>query len=547
MGTVVLQSAWVRTTFRIMPIHGFQRTLSTLARTPNQSASTVLLAAIEGDSRAVRNGGLGSLSRRRDEASQRCLLGVFPELTTAEIAALKDAPRQLRTTLRKLIAEHDLQSARLACHFVMTCRAFDEFPALVDAACDPQHPAADMYSSTVLDLARELHAELLAYRRAPSGRDPSFARRWALTALTKAVDRYHAHHRVEMLEAFLLITTPGNHTLTQLLTDRDHPGHAPLMSLLESSPSIGAIEVLAKLLDDPGTPQELLEVAGQRTDGHFRAMFLEAIGFPASERTLANAGRVKKWVLLETPSDEWFRMPTTAQAVAVQLVSASRFSRRTKLAIYDEVLRQGAPLARLVVCQALGQLELPEAATRLEKLLTDKDPQVVATASKALRRHGSADAVSSLSDLLDHTDETVRDMARAGLKDFTFLRYTGQFDTLDEAKRRQIGRIVAETDSSSDEQLRREIGAASLSRKLRGLQMAAAMGMVDQLLDLVIKQASHQDAAVRAEALQVLATSTNVEAKKVLDAAAADSNALVRKRAVQALKSWQAAQGGDSQ
>lgn len=532
-----------------MPPTGFQRTLSTLARTPNQSAAGVLLAAIEGPSAAVRNGGLGALAKRRDELSQRTMLGVFPELTTPEITALKDAPRQLRTTLRKLIAEHDPQSARLACHFVLTCGAFDEFPPLVAAACDPQHPAADVFASTVLDLARALHAELVAYRRAPSGRDPSFARRWALTALTKAVEMFRDHRRREMLEAFLLITTPGNPLLTQLLTDSQHPGHEPLLAMLRTSPSVGAIEVLAKLLDDETTPLAILEVAAQRTDDHFRTTFLEAVGFPASPRTLANAGRVKKWELLENPTDQWYRMPPTAQAVAVQLVAASRFSRRTKLAIFDALLDAAAPLARMTVCDALGHLELPEAAERLERLLADADPHVVATASKALRRHGNADAVGSLADLLDHSDQAVRELARTGLKDFTFLRFLGQFDTLDEAKRSQFGRIVAETDPSATDQLRRELGAATLSRKLRALQMAAATGMVDALLDVVLKQAGHQDAAVRAEALQALGSATSDRAREALERAADDSNALVRKRAAQALKVWasKAATGGGGQ
>ncbi len=214
--------------------------------------------------------------------------------------------RGFRTTLRKMVAEYDGESSRAACHFIMSRRAFDEFPALVTAAIDPQHPGGDAMASTVLDLARALHEEIVAYRRAPAGRDPSFARRWALTALAKAVDRFREHRRMELIEAFLLITTPGNHTLIQLLNDQSHPVHEPLLSMLRTSPSLGAIDVLAKIYDDPQAPLALLELAAQRTDAHFRNLFLQSIGNPPSPRTLENVQRVKRLQLLEKPEGDWF-------------------------------------------------------------------------------------------------------------------------------------------------------------------------------------------------------------------------------------------------
>ncbi|WP_442481301.1 HEAT repeat domain-containing protein [Aeoliella sp. SH292] len=515
---------------------GIQRTLTTLWRTPNTSAADLLEDAVVGPSPAVRQGAIAALVRRRDEPSQQAFLRVFAGLNALEVASLGDVSKRFSTTLRKVLAHHDLDSARLACHFIAACRAFDEFPALVTAAADPSHPGGVALAQTALDLARALHDDIVAYRRAPSGRDPSFARRWALTALTKAVDQFQQHRRVELLEAFLLITTPNNETLTRLLSHTDHPGHEPLMALLRTSPSVGAIEVLAKLYDDPGTPLPLLEIAAQRTDLHFRELFLHAVGYPVSARTLENVGRLKRLAMLEKPSADWFTMPSESQAVAVELVMASRFSRRTKLAIVDEVLAKGSVIARSAACAALGEIDLPEATTRLERMLTDGDPNMVAFAAIALRKQGVSSAVDRLSRLLDHDDHSVRETARHGLRDFTFLRYAGKFDDLDERERRDLGRIVRDTDSSAIEQVRREIGGPTLARKLRGLQMAAAIGLVDQLEETIVKQATHQDAAVRAEAIMTLAQGSTNSARRAVEAATQDANALVRNRAGQALR-----------
>lgn len=519
---------------------GFQRTLSKLWRTPNRSAADALIEGITGPSAAVRNGSIAALQRRRDETSQRKFLSVFPQFTEAEVSSLGDISAKLRTTLRKLLAEHDSESSRIACHYIMTCRAFDEFPALVTAACDPKHPGGEAMASLSLDLARALHDEILSYRRSPRGRDPSFARRWALAALSKAVDQFSTHRRVELLEAFLLITTPSNHTFTSLLTDADHPGHKPLMTLLETSQSEGAIEVLAKLFEDTGTPLMLLETAAERNDSHFRQVFLKSIGHPASSRVRENIARLKRIPLLEKPTDDWFELPAESQAVAVQMVSASRFSRRTKLGIYDEFMARGEPLARMAACEAMGSIELPEVTARLKDLLSDSDPQIAAFAARSLRQHGYGGAVEQLSKLLDHADDTVREIAKKSLQDFTFLRYTGKFDSLDEKARRDLGRIVRSSDDSALDQLRREISAAVLPRKLRGLQMAAAMEVVDELLELLVKQVQHQDAAVRAEAVQALALSRTKQASDAISKATTDANALVRNRANEALRELEA-------
>lgn len=521
-----------------MPSTGFQRTLSHLATTPNGSAAEVLIEGIQGPSPQVRNGSLAALARRSDEHSQQRLLDIFSELSSAEIQALENAPRNLRKTLRKVLADHESDSAEAACHFILACRAFDEFPALVAAATDPEHPGGDAMACTAQKLAQTLHDEILAYRRAPSGRDPSFARRWATTALTRAVERFDDHRRIELLDAFLLITTPGNHALTQLLTDETHPAHESLKAMLRTSTSMGAVQVLAGVYDDPTAPLPLLEVAADRTDAQFRNLFLQSLDYPASPRILENVGRLRRLPLLEKPSVDWFTLGSESQCLAVQLVAASKFSRRTKLAILNKILDEGAPTARIAACESLVAIELPEVVQRLESLLEDSDPKLVVAAATALRRKGYTGAIETLAGLLQHRDADVRTAAKTGLRDFTFLRYVGEFDRMNDALKSKLGQIVRDTDATATQQLERELKAASLHRKLRGMQMAASMQMADQVLDTLVGHTTHPDAAIRAEAIATLSTTGDPTARRAIAQTLHDANALVRNRAAQALSQW---------
>ncbi len=192
----------------------------------------------------------------------------------------------------------------------------------------------------------------------------------------------------------------------------------------------------------------------------------------------------------------------------------------------------------MAAAEALGGIELPEATSRLERLLSDGEPQMVAVAARALRRHGYAGAVQHLANLLSHADQGVRAVARSGLGDFTFLRYVAQFDQMDGRMRTELGNIVRESDLTAIDQLAREIAAATLPRKLRGLQMATAMNAVDDLLDLVAAQGRHPDAAVRSEAVLALSMATNPSVEGEIEAATRDANVLVRNRAKELLREF---------
>jgi len=518
-----------------MPATGFQQTLNRLLRTPNQSAAGLLEEGMRGPSAGVRNGSIAAWARRSDEPSQRAFLALFHELSDSEVGALRDIPRNFRSTLRKTLSQHDSDGTAAVCELLVRCNAFDEFPALVEAAIDPSHPDGEGLAATALQLSVAMHDRIVSYRQVPTGRDPSFARRWALTALVKAVDRYGDHHRIDLVESFLLVTSPDNHTLLRLLNDETHPCHQPLVEALRKSQSSGASELLAAMFDDPRTAAPLLEIAAQRCDADFQTRFLAAIGFPASPRSLASAGRVRKIVWLEKPSKDWSDLPAAQQATALQLGAASRLSRRSKTALADWFLEHGAPLARLAAVDCLATIQSAESMLKLEGLLEDGDASLVARAAQKLHRSGFGGAIPRLAGLLDHADVSVRKTAQFALRDFTFLKFLDEFANLDAAGQDERGRIVARSDPRAPDQLRAELQAATLSRKIRGLQMAPALGLVGEVIEKILELAEHPDVEVRCEAITALASSRDDRVRQAIEAGLSDKNASVVSRATAAL------------
>lgn len=516
---------------------GFQVTLTQLAHLPNRTAAKVLGIGIDGDSPPIRAACIQTYAKRTDAYSQRNFLTRLRRFTPSEINTLEVQTENFRGTIRAVLAGDDESLARAVCHMVVARNAFDEFPALVTAASRTDaEGVANAAAAACLQLARTLHDAIVNYSQKPSGPDPSFPRRWAVTALGKAVDQYSDHRRLELVESFLLISPQEHPTLLRVMCDEEHPAHETLITSLRTSPSVGAISLLARQYDNSKALKSLLEIAANRTDTAFRTAFLQALGYPVSERVLSNTLRVGRIRCIEKPTPDWFALSPEQQASAMQLVSGSSSSRRTKLEVIEQFLEHAAPLARRMACKALAGISTAEAVERLERLLDDHDLQVVALAAKALHERGVPDIAPKLSELLDNEDHDVSTIAKQALREFTFAKFITQFDDLSQHDREEWGQVVVHTDPTAIEQVTRELTAATLTRKLRGLQMIAAMGVGEQLEKVVLKLAEHSDVAVRVQFVQSLTNCKSQAIGAAIYDAANDANTAVRNAAEEAIR-----------
>jgi HEAT repeat protein len=144
-------------------------------------------------------------------------------------------------------------------------------------------------------------------------------------------------------------------------------------------------------------------------------------------------------------------------------------------------------------------------------------------------------ALSVLVAELNSPNIEIRDAARSSLAEFNFVRYRAMFDLLDDETVRTTGILVREVDPTARQKLIEELTAPSISTRMRGIEMAVAMGATHDVCDQLIELARHENLALRKEAVAALGHAEGPRVVEALTAAVRDSNRSVAESARQSL------------
>ena len=138
--------------------------------------------------------------------------------------------------------------------------------------------------------------------------------------------------------------------------------------------------------------------------------------------------------------------------------------------------------------------------------------------------------------LLDSRLPEVRDAARSSLAEFNFTRYRTMFDLLDEQSAHTTGVLVHKVDHTrSSRNWPKNSLSPSITTKLRGIEMAIAMEATNDVRQQLIDLVSHENVAVRKEAVVALANCHGDPVIATLKSAAADPNHSIAEAAQQSL------------
>jgi hypothetical protein len=122
------------------------------------------------------------------------------------------------------------------------------------------------------------------------------------------------------------------------------------------------------------------------------------------------------------------------------------------------------------------------------------------------------------------------------LTEYRLRRFLPAFDLLDDDVRRTTGRLVAKIDPTCVEQLEEELQSSQNKRRVRALEAAAVMGLVDRLEDAVTICSGDDEQAVRIETARALAGAEGDWAGRVLRAMSSDEAFAVREAARESLE-----------
>lgn len=511
---------------------GLKRTLLTLAATPNGAATELLLAALESANGAVRRGAARTLTARSDETSHVRLLSVVADCAQDVRGALADidATKRLRPDVIKGIKGSDPTLCRRACGHAVDVEDHHTLATIVDVSLTSNHPFAVGLTSAALRLARSLSLKIEARDRGEgAGEDPAFVRRAALLSLGRAIDEFRSHERLELLDAYLMLTSYHDPVLRRILADETHAVRRPLLEALRTSVGYGAIGILIAALEDAAASPALVSIATDRHDRAFVERLLRHVGERPGVRVVQNVRELKgfAWALPEH-RHILLQLGEQEQAAAVRLQAAADTSAESRVALAKLLMEQGSDAARIAACESLKRVKDPGVEPLLEKALSDSCPGVVAMAADQLRRQSYPNALMILVSLLNHSDERVVSAAQSALGEFSLDNYRKIAPNLAPEQRQAAGRLVGRADPGAIAEVGEELHAPAPQRRLTALEMISELRLVDRLLDPVIAALSDPDNGVRATAATALGLSESEQAIDALTKAMDDPSASVR-------------------
>ncbi|MBN2024300.1 MAG: HEAT repeat domain-containing protein [Pirellulales bacterium] len=523
-------------------------TIDVLATTENEAAVDVLIAALDSRWQMIRDKALWALLTRRNAAGHREVIRRLHQLDAAGQAAVAQCRGRMGRALRDALLSPDEQTCANGCQVAVWLDEFDLIPTLLNALGDPFNPNGPRLGATLLRLIDIFWDELSAasddgQRR----RDPRMIRASLLTALESSVSRFGQHRRREPIEAFLTLADCANLALRQILDDPYDPAFVVMVDVLSKSSRPGVIQLLLGGLEEPGVCSTMLSVIGKRYDLPFVRLLMTRIGRAPAEAVSRNLKRIESIAWLANAPAVLVELDGDGQAAAVQFVVRSNVSRRQAFAVIEHLLIYGKLEGRRAAAAALAEFSGVEANDLAVRALADDDAIVQAEVIPRLRGRGIPGVLERLLELLDSPHEIVRRAIRESLEEFSFDRFVGIFDLLDESARQHTGQLVKRIDPTTVPRLRGEFHSELRTRRLRALRIVVVLDVLEEVeRDVIAVLRRDPDHLVRIEAVDVLSQSPSRAAGRALRRALSDRSTAVREAARRALEERAAAENPET-
>ncbi len=515
---------------------GLAVTFDVLTNADNEAAVAALIPALDSRHEPIRNGALASLLLRHSTAAHREILTRLHALDENARQIVRQHPGRMTSAIREVLLDSGSPLSVNAYYAVVWLQEYDLVPLLLNILEDPGNPSAAVATKVMMQLVDLLHEGLTQPESSEWRRDPQMFQSTVVGALEQSLRRFAKHKRRDVLEAFLLLADRDNAVLDEIFQTPYHPAFLSLIDILSSTPHASIIGLLLSYLDDPRAPSAVLAVVAKRSDAKFVQALLRKVSGDPSPAVLGNLKRISSVSWARSGGIVLERLDDASQTAAIKLVVASGMPRTEVFPVVERVLLHGTRGGRRAASEALDEFSGADANRLALKALADEDPQVQANVLMQIRRRGIPGALPRLVAMIDSRHAVVRDAARQSLAEFSFKRFLGAFDMLEEEVRRTTGALVKKIDPQTIPLLQAEMESSSRARRLRGIEMATTMDCISQLEATVIQLLSDEDHMVRTEAATALALSPSTASREALTEGLQDSSMSVQEACSRSLQ-----------
>jgi hypothetical protein len=521
---------------QIIMSNGLSTTFQILSKTENESAVRVLLPALDSPHPTIQDGALAALLTRHNTAAQTEILRRTASLSQRWKYIIQAQSGRLTGAMRDAVLGHDEELAQKACTAAVMFSNFDLIPTLLTALESPSQPKVEMASATLMKLIEQFCGELSRGEEGGGRSDLQWIHKHVLTCLETSMQRFGRHKRREVVEAFLHLTDSDNVVLNEILENPHHVLYLVFTDTMSKSSHSGITSLLLNYLDKPQIPSSVMSIMANRCDVNFIREFLCKVGPEPSPAVCQNLKRMVIITWLRNIKGIVNSLSEEAQHSLVVLVTASGISREQIFTVIEYILLNGKPAGRREAVRALAAFNGSNANALALKALNDTDFQVQANVIMQLRHRGIPGIMQKLVEKLDSPHHAVRQAAREALSEFSFAKFLGSYETLDENSRKSTAELVKKVDQQAIPLLCEEIRSPARSKRLRGLEIVRLMNVAGQVEESLLQVLNDEDHIVRAEAATTLGKCRSPAARQALNEALHDKSLAVREAAQRSLE-----------
>ncbi len=515
---------------------GWRTTWNVLAASRNESAVPVLVSAIDRAPEEIAEQAMEVLLRRRSPLGYRELLLRWDRLSSDWRDRLVAEGVRFANAVRDALLSRDETLWRIGCEAVLWMREYDLVAVLLLAVEEREGWVAEMAADTIVSLSQMLDEELRSGPIERGARDPRRLKVHALEALARAADQFDRHRNRSVIESFLLLAEAEHPTLLDIVGNPHHPAFLVVLDLLKHSTRPAIVGLVFDWLQAGLAPISVLKIVAQRNDVSFVRRLLTAIG-PIPSPTVKSAFRRLEsvsWVVVPIAVLE--QLDDVQQAALVRIAVASGMARVRVFEALRDVMLRGRTGGRRAASEALVEFGGAEANELAVRGLDDPDPIVQANLIRQLRSRSVPGCITRLVEALESPHSDVRQAARDSLGEFTFRKFITALDLLEEDVRSNMGRLVRRVDPDAVGELCRELHSPARTRRLRAIEAAVAMNVVQDVeVTLIELLSDEKDHLVRAAVVRALGQSRSPIAEAAIAEALRDPHPTVREEAQQAM------------
>ncbi|MGY8771445.1 MAG: HEAT repeat domain-containing protein, partial [Pirellulales bacterium] len=507
-----------------------------LGKVKNAAAVPVLIAAIDSKYPKIREQAFHALLKRRCLSGQQVLLSRWKKMPEEWQQELVRFPGAIMGALRNATVDAKGTESTIACDAILHLREYDLLPTMVVAATETKNPNQQLVARTLVKLSELLREDAESKKTDHKRQNLEIIRAKILTTLEEAIRRIDEHEVLEVLDAFLILTSRENSLYREMLKDPLQPNYDKVSNLLKKTRRNSVIDLLMSSLVDSRAPGEALGIIALRRDAFFLGHLMDYMQESRSSVLPKNLHRIQKIAWTDGHINVLDELTDLQQVTAVQFVMECRIDQDQKYNVVKHLLIKGKGSGRLAAIEAMREFDSSEVNQLIAAAVRDEEQSVCAEALSQLRERGVPGSVKILLHYLESPYLIVMDAARKALSEFNFPKYLSSFDAMSEEVRQSSGLIVKKIDLETKYLLLEELKSNSHSRVIRACHVMHSMDMQQEMETPIIDLLGHDDFMVRAEAAELLGSCGTQESINSLRKAMLDRHVRVQEAAEASLQ-----------